>query len=227
MSCETQMAARVTRPVDTGKIMASGIVETSSQGSSSQEQQQQGAGRSKLVQRLLGASNNLPQFLNDLLQTMAVVVAGTEAAGFLIERQQIPADTAAGAGGDDGLDDGAAVTAPGGDGEEGVAAETQPQPAGQVGLLLRPIAHLRPDDRDADTRAAAMKAFQEIVAPCVQQGKDGAIEVGAPDAGEPQYCLVTLLRSEGMVVAAAAVITRARDVERARQRLTSMQLVAG
>ena len=62
--------------------MASGIVESSSQGSSSQEQQQQGAGRSKLVQRLLGASNNLPQFLNDLLQTMAVVVAGTEAAGF-------------------------------------------------------------------------------------------------------------------------------------------------
>src|SRR6185295_18624928 len=42
-----------------------------------------------------------------------------------------------------------------------------------------------------------------------------------------QFCLVTLLRNEGDVVAASAVITRCRDVERAQQRLTSMQLVAG
>ena len=194
--------------------MASGIVETSSQGSSSQEQQQQGAGRSKLVQRLLGSSNNLPQFLNDLLNTMAVVVAGTEAAGVLIERQQIPADTASGAGGDDGTGAGPAVSAPGGDGEEQTLAsefgepppeqeQQQPPQAPQMGLVLRPIAHLRPDDSDADTRAAAMKAFQEIVAPCVQQGKDGAIEVGAPDAGEPQYCVVPagpLQRSRSVLV---------------------------
>src|SRR6185437_4027918 len=94
-------------------------------------------------------------------------------------------------------------------------------------MVLRPIAHLRPDDSNQEIRVAAIKAFQEIIGPCVQQGKDGAIEVGAPDAGEPQYCLVTLLRSEANIVAVAAVITRARDVERARQRLTSMQLVAG
>src|SRR5438309_6560865 len=99
--------------------MASGIVETSSQGSSSQEQQQQqGSGRSKLVQRLLGSSNNLPQFLNDLLNTMAVVVAGTEAAGFLVERQQIPADTASGSAGDDGSGGAAPVPAPEGDGQQ-------------------------------------------------------------------------------------------------------------
>jgi hypothetical protein len=218
--------------------MASGIVETSS--SSSQESQQQqaqqpGQGRSKLVQRLLGSSANLPQFINDLLQTMAVVVAGTEAAGFLVERQQVqvPAETAPGGGGDDGVADGPPVSAPGGDGDDAVVPSDTPPPQSptppsiRVGITLRPIAHLRPDDSDADTRNAAIRAFQEIVAPCVQQGKDGAIEVGAPDAGEPQYCLVTLLRSEGMVVAAAAVITRARDLERARQRLTSMQLVAG
>lgn len=153
----------------------------------SQQAELPGGGRSKLVQRLLASSGNLPQFLNDLLNTMAVVVAGTEAAGFVIER-----------GGENGQE-----------------------------TVLRPIAHLRPDDSDQETRAAAIRAFQEIIAPCVQQGKDGAIEVGAPDAGEPQYCLVTLLRSDAVIVAATAVITRARDVERARQRLTSMQLVAG
>src|SRR6185312_9143579 len=58
--------------------------------------------------------------------------------------------------------------------------------------------------------------------------KDGALEVGAPDgASEAQFCLVTLLRNEGEVVAASAVVTRCRDVERAQQRLTRMQLVAG
>ncbi len=165
--------------------MASGIVESSSQDAA--QQPQQGGGRSKLVQRLLGSSGDLPQFLNDLLNTMAVVVAGTEAAGFQIDR-----------GGETGQE-----------------------------TVLRPIAHLRPDESDQETRVAAIKAFQEIILPCVEQGKDGAIEVGAPDAGEPQYCLVTLLRSGTVIVAATAVITRARDVERARQRLTSMQLVAG
>src|SRR2546423_12543828 len=64
--------------------MAAGIVEAWGQ---SQQQQQQGTGkRSKLVERLLDASANLPAFMKDLLGTMAVTVAGTEAAGFLIER---------------------------------------------------------------------------------------------------------------------------------------------
>src|SRR5215212_7316640 len=68
--------------------MSSGIVETSGQG----QQQQQGAQgkRSKLVERLLDASANLPAFMKDLLGTMAVTVAGTEAAGFLIERGEQP-----------------------------------------------------------------------------------------------------------------------------------------
>jgi multidrug efflux pump subunit AcrA (membrane-fusion protein) len=175
--------------------MASGIVETSnSQGQSGQ--QQQGAGkRSKLVERLLDASANLPAFMKDLLGTMAVTVAGTEAAGFLIE--QAPAQPT------------------------GADGDGQPQTA------LRVITHIRPDDSDDDVRQAAIKAFTEIVIPCIQQNKDGAIEVGSPDEGEPQFCLVTLLRNEGMAVAVAAVITRCRDQERARQRLMSMQLVAG
>jgi len=165
--------------------MATGIAETSN---SQQGPQGQGASsRTKLVQRLLGAGASLPQFLNDMLGTMAVVVAGTEAAGFLLERE---------------------------------AADSE-----RVGL--RPVAHIRPDESDAETRAAAITAFQEIIAPCIRQDKDGAVEVGTPDAGEPQFCLVTLLRAEGQIVAVAAVITRCRDLERARQRLLSMQLVAG
>ncbi|MDQ3440316.1 MAG: HlyD family efflux transporter periplasmic adaptor subunit [Planctomycetota bacterium] len=172
--------------------MASGTVESSSQGSNpdQQQQQQQGISRSKLVQRLLATSANLPAFINDLLTTQAVVVAGTEAAGFLLEK---------GGGGDGG------------------------------GFGLKVIAHIRPDQSDSETRQAALNAFTEIIKPCIQQNKDGAIEVGGGTAGdsEPQFCLVTLLRNEGEVVAASAVITRCRDVERAQQRLMSMQLVAG
>lgn len=167
--------------------MAQGIsVEQTSQA----EQQQQnakgpGSNRSQLVQRLLDQTSSLPAFLHDLLTTQAITVAGTEAAGFLIERTD-------------------------------------------KGLGLRPVAHIRPDNSPPETRQAALQAFQEIVGPCVKEGKDGAIEVGAPnDAHELQFCLVTLLRSEGDVVAVSAVITRCINVERARQRLMSMQLVAG
>lgn len=160
------------------------IAEPSPQGQQQQQQQAQPS-RSRLVQRLLDASANLPAFLNDLVTTQAVVVAGTEAAAFILER--------------------------------GENNETK----------LRPVVHIRPDDSDSQTRAAALQAFQNLVGQCVEQGKDGAIDVGSPDGGEPQYCLVTLLRSEGQVVGVSAVVTRARDTERARQRLTSMQLVAG
>jgi multidrug efflux pump subunit AcrA (membrane-fusion protein) len=164
------------------------IVEPSSQDQQKQQQVTEATAqtphRSKMVQRLLDASNNLQTFLKDLLTTQAVLVAGTEACAFLVERQ-----------------------------EE------------KVGLRL--ISHVRPDESDAETRQAAIRAFQNIVRPCVEQGKDGAIEVGAPDDGDAQYCLVTILRNEGAVVAVSAVITRCRDMDRAKQRLTSMQLVAG
>src|SRR5258706_15503920 len=71
--------------------MASDIIE---QESSKKSGQQQGTGkRSKLVERLLDASANLPAFMKDLLGTMAVTVAGTEAAGFLIERGEDQSQT--------------------------------------------------------------------------------------------------------------------------------------
>lgn len=166
--------------------MSSGIVETSQSGS--EQQPQQPISRTRLVQKLLAATASLPNFIHDLVYTQATVVAGTEAAAFLIE----------------------------------------PAQDGSKGFNLKAAAHIRPDDSDPDTRAAALAAFQDIMKPCVQQGKDGAIQIdGTGDGSDSQYCLVTLLRSEGNVVAASAVITRARDLERAQKLLTPMQLVAG
>jgi multidrug efflux pump subunit AcrA (membrane-fusion protein) len=99
---------------------------------------------------------------------------------------------------------------------------------GNPQVSLRAIAHIRPDDSDAQTRAAALKAFQDLIARCVGEGKDGAIEVGpANEGGEAQFCLITLLRDGGEIVAVSAVVTRCRNAELARQRLASMQLVAG
>jgi hypothetical protein len=170
--------------------MASGIVEPSSQ-DSSQEGKEQGQGhrageRSRLVQRLLDGGSDLPAFLNDLLATMAVTVAGTEAAGFVVERNDQQ-------------------------------------------LALKTLAHIRQDESDAATRQQALEAFQNLVKPCIIQGKDGAIDLGNATAveAEPQYCLITLLRDGPNIVAVAAVITRCLNLERARQRLLSMQLVAG
>jgi biotin carboxyl carrier protein len=95
-------------------------------------------------------------------------------------------------------------------------------------LNLRPIAHVRPDASTPEARTAALDAFQNLVKPCIAQGKDGAIEVGGPnDAAESQFCLVTLLRADNTVVAVSAVVTRCINIERAKQRLMSMQLVAG
>src|SRR5206468_2242386 len=161
--------------------VSSGIVESSGESQSGASTAQgQGISRSKLLQRLQAQSANLPAFIHDLLTAQAVYVAGTEAAGFLIEKHE-----------------------------------------GK--FSLRPIAHIRPDNSDQATRTAAIEAFQEIVAPCVDQSKDGAFEVGTPDgSSEAQYCLVTLLRNEGEVAAVSAVITRCRDIERAQQRLMSM-----
>jgi multidrug efflux pump subunit AcrA (membrane-fusion protein) len=103
------------------------------------------------------------------------------------------------------------------------------KPGEQSGFLLELMDHIRPDESTEEVRQAAILAFKEIIRPCLEQNKDGAIEVDAADAsGEVQYCLVTLLRNkQGSAVAATAVVTRARDLQRAQQRLDSMRLVAG
>ncbi len=155
-------------------------------GGSSEREPQRQIARAALVQKLMANTPNLPAFLQDLITVQAVMVVGTEAAGFVVE----------------------------------------PHP--EKGFDLKPVVHIRPDNSAEDVRNQAMQAFLEIVRPCVQQGQDGAIQIGATeDQIEPQFCLVTLLRSDANVVAVSAVITRCRDVNRAKQRLESMQLVAG
>ncbi len=174
--------------------MASGIIEPSQSGGSQeqeqqkQQQQQQGnMQRNKLVHRLLQHGSNLPAFLNDLITTQAVVVAGTEAAGFLLEQGDEPGS-----------------------------------------MRLKTIAHIRPDNSAPDVREQALRAFQEIVTPCIEQQKNGAILIeGTEGGGEPQFCLVTRLLNEGQMVACSAVITRCRNQDAAQQRLMSMELVAG
>lgn len=166
--------------------MTQQVVENSGSTGSSSGAEQGSLSRSKLVQRLQAANDSLPQFINDLLTTQAVSVAGTEAAAFVIERG----------------------------------------PQGEP--VLRPIAHMRPDNSTEEIRNQAIKAFQEFLEPCVLQGKDGAVEVTPPgDMGEAQFCLITLLKADGNAVAVSAVVTRCADRERARQRLMSMQLIAG
>ena len=46
---------------------------------------------------------------------------------------------------------------------------------------MRLIAHIRPDNSSAELRAAAVAAFQEMIKPCLAQGKDGAIEINTGD----------------------------------------------
>jgi hypothetical protein len=168
--------------------MSSGIIETSGSQEEPQKQQNQPLSRTRLVQRLLSASSSLPNFIHDLILTQAQLVAGTEAAAFLVEA---PAE-------------------------------------GSQEITLKPAAHIRPDSSDEGVRRAALDAFAKIIRPCIQQGKDGAILIeDSPDAAEAQYCLVTLLRNEGNVVGASAVVTRCLNLDRAKQRLESMALVAG
>ncbi len=155
-----------------------------------QELQQEQAQRAALVQKLLAPHPDLPSFMHELLRCQAHVVAGTEAAGFVLE----------------------------------TATDDEGKPRANLKL----IDHLRPDGAPEDVRRQAIQAFREIVGPCLQQKKDGAIAVGAAQQeSEPQFCLVTLLWAENRVVAATAVICRCRDERRARDRLRSMQLVAG
>ena len=171
--------------------MASGIAEPSSPDKGEEEEKGPSAQplaaskHSRLVQRLLKATSSLPVFIKELVTVQAIVVAGTEAAGFKVERSQ-------------------------------------------QGPALRVIEHIRPDESSDEIRAAALSAFQELISTCLEQGKDGAIEINAGDSSpHPQFCLVTLLREDEQVVAATAVITRCTNGQRAQQRLVSMQLVAG
>ncbi|MBC8108589.1 MAG: hypothetical protein H7Z14_18535, partial [Anaerolineae bacterium] len=181
--------------------MSSGIVETGSSKDPNREKRpdNQQVPRARLVQKLMAAGADLPAFISALIETQGIVVAGTEAAAFIIE--------------------------PGDPQQQPVEGEAAAAP----NFKLRAVAHVRPDDSDPDTRQRALEEFAKIVRPCVEQGKDGVIEVDATrrETVDPQFCLVTLLRADGQVVAVSAVIARAPNGQRAQQRLSSMELVAG
>ena len=85
--------------------------------------------------------------------------------------------------------------------------------------------HLRPDDASAELRAEAIKAFKELAAPCLQQGKDGAMLVSDVEDGYAgqQFCLVLQRRWKGVTWELMAFITRCRDQAEARKQLMSMQ----
>jgi hypothetical protein len=140
-------------------------------------------------QRLLESSRNLPQFVNDLLATQALICAASEAAGFLVETR-----------------------------EEGE----------QTHLTPRLIAHIRPGTGADPEPNHAVRTFQELLHPCLTKALDGAIAIqGGEPNQSPRFCLVTLIRGNGMIAAATAVITQCPTPERAQQLLVAMQLVAG
>jgi hypothetical protein len=89
------------------------------------------------------------------------------------------------------------------------------------------LLHLRPGTADITTRRAAVAAFRDILIPCVQVGKDGAIEIeGTNDAFGKQFCLVTLWRRAGIIMDMATFIVRCRDKDEARAALTRVRNLA-
>jgi hypothetical protein len=87
-------------------------------------------------------------------------------------------------------------------------------------LGLDTLLHVRPDNADADTRAAAIQAFKKIMRPYIEQAIDGVIQVRPGDAkDDPQFCLVTLAHRAGTVIGAAGFILTCRDFTSAKHAL--------
>src|SRR5688572_27381406 len=88
---------------------------------------------------------------------------------------------------------------------------------------LRLLVHIRPDNSDAATRAAAVATFEELIAPCVREGVNGVIQVGERDGAlPPLFCLVSIVREARPrmdATGAVAIITRCDDADVAGQRL--------
>jgi hypothetical protein len=94
----------------------------------------------------------------------------------------------------------------------------------KFGFEFKTLMHVRPDDSDVKLRRAATAAFQQIMEQCIDQAKDGVIEISATsDESGTQYCLVTLIRGEQEVAGAAAYIVRCRDADEAAASLKQLQ----
>ena len=111
-------------------------------------------------------------------------------------------------------------------GTEAIAFSIKPGEDGQVQMEL--MEHIRPDTSTEDVREAAVKEFVNLIKPCIEQQRDGAIKIeGTDDVDGAQFCLVTILRSSGSMMAVSAVIARCRDEQRAKERLIAMQVAGG
>ena len=95
------------------------------------------------------------------------------------------------------------------------------------GVRIDALVHLRPDESDAPTRAAAIAAFKEILLPQAQNAEDAVIEIeGSDDGAGTQFCLVMLARRSETVVGASTFIVRCRDRRDAQIALMRAQCAA-
>lgn len=93
----------------------------------------------------------------------------------------------------------------------------------RLGKHLRTVLHVRPGQSDQAIREEAIKAFRDLMQPCVEQNRDGAIEVGGePSAEGVQYCLIKLLHENERVVGGAAFIARRQNLDGARDALNEI-----
>jgi hypothetical protein len=106
-------------------------------------------------------------------------------------------------------------------GMEAIAFKVNPGQRDHLNVMV----HIRADNCDLQRRKAAVKAFQDVLAPCIEKGKDGAIEVGQANENGPQYCLVhRLANQEKKIRAIVAVIVRCSDLTAAVKRLRLLQM---
>jgi hypothetical protein len=92
--------------------------------------------------------------------------------------------------------------------------------------------HVRPGTANAGEKEAAIRAFTEIIRPCIERNTDGAIEVLEQSrTGNPQYCLVILAHRAGKTIGAAAFVRRCADsvaagtlLERIKKDATSFRI---
>ena len=97
----------------------------------------------------------------------------------------------------------------------------RPSPLAAAELL--PVVHIRPDDPGPEVRAAAVAALHDVAGPCVEQRRDGVIDVGWPGGSQPsQKCLVALLAYGDETFGVMTFIVRC-EADEARRRLGIVQ----
>jgi hypothetical protein len=92
---------------------------------------------------------------------------------------------------------------------------------------LRLIHHIRDDDSSPESRTQAVDAFRRIVAPCIEVGRDGVIQIeGTRHAGTGQYCVIKLAADDKVIVGVTAFITRCIDDDDAQRQLAVVRACA-